>query len=162
MIIKLKRYSYAEKETEGILVIGSLVLATIEQPWTPNPNGALGGKPFESCIPDGMYRLSPWTRPNGDDVYMIFNPELGVYRFPEDHAAGHGRDLCLFHRANWAHQIQGCVGPGLKRYPMAHPDTGVREQAVASSGIAMDRIRSALGDTQHVLLITSETGASDG
>ena len=60
MIIRLKRYSYGENETEGQLIVGSNVFATIEQPWTPNPNGAKGGKPFESCIPDGMYRIAPF------------------------------------------------------------------------------------------------------
>ena len=58
MIITLKRFSYGEYETEGVLIIGDRLFATIEQPWTPNPNGAPGGKPFESCVPDGTYRLA--------------------------------------------------------------------------------------------------------
>ena len=161
MIIRLKRYSYGEYETEGQLIIGSMVLATIEQPWTPNPNGAEGGKPFESCIPDGTYRLVPWMRPNGDDVYMMINQTLGVYAYPDDHYAGRGRDLCLIHKANWAHEIAGCCAPGLSRLPMPHPQTREMKQAVTSSAAAMSRIRSALGDEQHVLIIESDTGARD-
>ena len=97
MIIKLQRYSYGEYETEGQLIIGSRVFATIEQPWTPNPNGFKGGKPFESCIPDGMYRLVRFIRPNKEGsaakAWMIFNPDLGVYRFPDDHEQGSGVGL---------------------------------------------------------------------
>lgn len=162
MIIELRRFSYSETETEGILIIGSMVLATIEQPWTPNPNGAPGGKPFESCIPDGTYRLVPWTRPNGDPVYMIINEDLGVFAYPDDHPAGHGRDLCLAHSANWVTQIEGCCAPGLARLPMKNPETRRMEQAVTSSRVAMSRIRSALGNVEHVLIISSDTGASDG
>lgn len=163
MIIRLRRYSYGEYETEGELIIGARVFATIEQPWTPNPDGFKGGKPFESCIPDGMYRLAPFIRPgNQAKTWMIFNPELGVYRFPQDHESGEGRDLCLIHKANWAHEVQGCIAPGLKRHPMPRPTDGKVVQAVGSSKTAMEDMRDLLGDVQHVLLITSETGASDG
>ncbi len=162
MIIRLKRYSYGEYETEGQLIVGGSVFATIEQPWTPNPNGAKGGKPFESCIPDGMYRLSPFTRPNSAFVFIIFNPELGVFRLPENHEKGSGRDLCLIHKANWVTDIQGCIAPGLTRNPMGNPKTKQVEQAVGSSGNAMSALRKLLGYDQHILSITSETGASDG
>lgn len=168
MIIKLKRYSYSEFETEGQLIVGSKVFATIEQPWTPNPNGKPGGKPFESCIPDGMYRMAPFKRPDdGDadhaeeDVWIIFNDKLGVYRLPSDHMRGNGRDLCLIHKANWASNVQGCVAPGLKRNPMVDPNTDKMAQAVSSSGSAMAMLCEILGvDSQHILSITNETGAT--
>jgi hypothetical protein len=165
MILRLKRYSYGEYETEGTLEIGNkLSCATIEQPWTPNPNGAKGGKPFESCVPDGMYRLVPWESPSKGDVYMMFSTELGVYRFPQDHEEHFGRDLCLIHIANWASQVQGCVAIGKRRGPMHDDRTGKVEQAVVSSGAAMRRLRELLGrdrQHQHILSITNETGASD-
>ena len=167
VIIKLQRYSYGEYETEGQLIIGSRVFATIEQPWTPNPNGFKGGKPFESCIPDGMYRLVRFTRPTKEGsaakAWMIFNPDLGVYRFPEDHDYFSGRDLCLIHQANWASQIQGCIAPGLERRPMIDPKTGKMAQAVGASGTAMQDMRDLLGEGQHILSITNESafGASD-
>ncbi len=161
MIIRLKRYSYGEFETEGQLIVGNKIFATIEQPWTPNPAGHKGGKPSESCIPDGMYTVAPWKRPNGDEVFMIFNPQLGVYRLPEDHPVGNGRDLILIHKANWVTDIEGCVAPGMSRYPMKNPLTTRLEQAVAGSGNAMNKLRILLGTTQHILSITNETGASD-
>jgi hypothetical protein len=163
MIVTLKRYSYGEFETEGVLIVGNQVFATIEQPWTPNPNGFKGGKPFESCIPDGMYRLTAWESPSKGPVYIIWNPDLGVYRFPQDHDAGSGRDLCLIHVANWARQIQGCIAPGIVRRPMFDKkgDFGHAVQAVSKSGDAMRLIRERLFDSQHLLNIVSDTGAQD-
>ncbi len=73
VIIYLKRFSYGKFETEGRLYIGGQMFATIERPWIPNPNGAPGGKPWESCVPDGMYRLAPFVRQNGDHVFIMFN-----------------------------------------------------------------------------------------
>lgn len=170
MIVRLKRYSYGEYETEGELIVGSKVFATIEQPWTPNPNGAKGGKPFESCIPDGMYRLTSFIRPNrtGDSAkaFIIWNPDLGVYRLPQDHEPGQGRNLCLIHKANWASQIQGCIAPGLSRWPMVDPTPDPNkpntvDQAVKDSGLAMGQLRDLLFEGQHILSITNETGATD-
>ncbi len=164
MIIRLKRFSYGEYETEGVLVIGDEIFATIEQPWTPNPNGAKGGKPFESCVPDGMYRLVPFVRPkNKRRVYIMFNPDNGVWRFPLEHDAGKGRDLCLFHRANWARQIQGCIAPGIRRQPMVDPkgESKYAVPAVNQSGNAMKRMLALLGDDQHILSIENDTGAKD-
>jgi hypothetical protein len=164
MLIRLKRFSYGEYETEGVLIIGDKLFATIEQPWTPNPNGAPGGKPFESCIPDGMYQLTPFVRPkSGAEVYIITNPHRGVYHFPDQHSFGSGRNLCLIHAANWARQIQGCVAPGLTRVPMVDKkgSSDWPVQAVGSSGAAMRRIRDLLGHGDHVLIIENDTGARD-
>ena len=162
MLIKLERFSYSDTETEGVLRVGSLRLATIEQPWVPNPNGSPGGKPFQSCIPDGMYRLTYFERPNGDDAYIIYNPDLGVYRSPHDVEAGKGRYLCLFHKANWAHQVHGCVAPGMRREALARPMDGFTAPAVRSSGTAMGKLVGQLGKgAQHLLSITSVVGASD-
>ena len=164
MIIKLKRFSYGEYETEGKLIIGDEIFATIEQPWTSNPNGAPGGKPFESCVPDGRYTLLPFHRPkNGREVFILLNTDNGVHRFPQDHKAGIGRDLCLIHRANWARQIQGCIAPGIRRQPMIDPkgESRYAVPAVNQSGNAMDRIMELLGDKQHILSIENDTGARD-
>ena len=164
MLVRLKRFSYGEHETEGVLIVGSHVFATIEQPWTPNPFGYKGGKPFESCIPDGMYKLAPFTRPNDDEVYIISNPDNGVYKYPQDHDQGNGRDLCLIHQANWARQIQGCVAPGMKRYPMVDKkgEYDYPVQAVGSSGTAMSQLRKLLANGRHILSIENDTGAKDG
>ena len=162
MIIRLKRYSYGKFETEGRLHIGSSMFATIERPWVPNPNGAKGGAPHISCIPDGMYRVAPFERPNGDLAYMIFNPDLGVHRMPQDHDKDRGRNLVLIHKGNWALDVEGCVAPGIYRKAMSDKRSRFEmDQAVARSGEAMVRIIGLLGDKQHLLTISNECGASD-
>jgi len=162
MIIRLKRFSYGEYETEGVFILGDLVLATIEQPWTPNPNGAAGGKPFESCVPDGTYNLKPFKRPSGEEAFILTNPKLGVHYWPGDHELGVGRDLCLIHAGNWASSVQGCIAPGVRRSPMADRKTEFPiDQAVASSSKAMKRVREKLGTGQHILSIENDTGAKD-
>ena len=165
MIVRIKKFSYAPTESEGILTINEtdVKLATIAQPWVPNPNGAKGGKPFHSCVPDGMYQLLPWTSPSKGEVYIIYNPDLGVYKFPQDHAKDRGRNLCLLHLANFASELQGCEAPGIKRALLENRRSGEIERAVASSGAAMDILRRTLGrDEPHILSIESVIGAHDG
>lgn len=162
MIIRLKRFSYAPTETEGLLFLPDHVpLATMEQPWKPNPNGTRGGWPFKSCVPDGMYNLHPWTMSDGAEVYIMTNPELGVHRLPEHHPEGEGRDLCLIHVGNFAADVKGCVVLGVRRVLMADK-YNVMQRAVASSGIAISALRVALGRTgSHILSIENATGAKD-
>lgn len=161
MIIHLRRFSYGERETEGRLVIGNEMFATIEQPWTPNPNGSKGGKPFHSCIPDGIYNLAPWVRANGTAVFIMSNASKGVYKLPKHHRPGHGRDLCLFHAANFSSEVEGCIAPGLQREFKHNKATGDVEPCVVPSKAAMQRMRALLGRREHVLTITSDAGAVD-
>lgn len=155
MILRLKRFSYSPIETEGALTLNDgTVFATVEQPWVPNPNGAKGGKPFHSCVPDGMYQLLPWNSPSKGDVYILFNPDLGVHRLPADHADGSGRDLCLIHVGNYVTDIEGCIAIGRLRAPSW--------RGVLDSREAMDVLREKLGRVgKHILSIESVTGASD-
>lgn len=154
MLGHIKRFSYSPTETEGILSLGILHFATVERPWIPNPNGARGGMPSESCIPDGMYKMAPFVRPSGELAYIIWNPDLGVYRYPQEHPEGEGRDLILCHTGNFVTDVIGCIAPGLERSSSWF--------GVSDSRKAMRAIRGRLGDSgQHILSITSETGASD-
>lgn len=163
MIIKLKRFSYSPTETEGVLLLtgSGESFATIEQPWVPNPNGALGGLPFHSCVPDGMYRLMPHESQSKGAVFIFWNDLLGVYKFPQDHKENYGRDVCYLHAANWAAQLEGCVAPGLTRRCMLRKGEAVPENAVTSSGAAMKRLHERLGTGQHILSIESALGAKE-
>jgi len=90
-------------------------LFTIEKPWLPNTNGGKAGEPFRSCVSEGTYSLSPFTRPNGDKVWMLANPELDVFKLDTDIPKGRkgaGRFLILIHAANRARDVVGCIGPG--------------------------------------------------
>ena len=98
--------------TQGRLSFEGQVLYTIERPWIPSEPG---GKPFESCVPAGDYRLEPFTRPNGDQVVALVNHGLAVYLQDDDRPKECGRYLILIHAANWADQVNGCIAPGMGR-----------------------------------------------
>jgi hypothetical protein len=136
----LERRPTTATECEGFLSFDKEILATIERPWVPFDTP--GGKPYESCVPDGVYDLHYHTRPNGDEVVALINPLLGVHYLEEDVPDQGGRFLILLHKGNWVDDIVGCVAPGLSfggssRGPM-----------VKSSKAAMSRIMDYLdGDT---------------
>lgn len=153
MIVHLKRFSYASTETEGVMYVDHEKFATIERPWIPNPNGSKGGKPSESCIPDGMYSMQMITRPNGSKAFAIWNTDLGVFRNPSDHPISKGRDLILVHVGNTVQDVIGCIAPGLQRHD--------ERRGVMFSRDAMTRLIELLGDGLHILSITNQTGAKE-
>lgn len=111
-LLTLTREASSNTETLGVLSFGLQSMYTIERPWIPTHPG---GKPGESCVPAGQYELIPHTRPNGDKVLALINPGLGVYYLAGDRFHGVGRYLILIHAGNWAHDVIGCIAPGLSR-----------------------------------------------
>lgn len=110
--IILNRESPTATEIRGRMSFDNTVLYTIERPWIPD---APGGKPFESCVPAGDYRLEHFVRPNGDTVLALTNHGLAVFLHDQDRTGGVGRYLILIHSANWADQVNGCIAPGTGR-----------------------------------------------
>jgi hypothetical protein len=131
------------KETQGWLTAAELKFATIERPWIPT---SPGGKPEESCVPAGLYKLESHSRPNGDKVVALVNHGLGVYHYP----SGVGRSLILIHSGNWVTDVIGCIAPGLERgdNPML--------PMVKRSKEAMQVIMGYIGDGPAELLIIGE------
>lgn len=153
----LSRFAYTPTDTQGRLIIGDWSCFTIERPWIRSDHR--GGTPFESCIPDGIYSVAPFIRPNGDMALSIVNPELGVYLNehdrPEDSAGNrHGRYLCLIHSANFADEVVGCIAPGRRR---RNADRGVM---VTQSRDTMAEIIE-LGSSHNRLEIRQAPGALD-
>lgn len=107
----LERRPTTATETEGFLSFGNEILATIERPWVPYDTP--GGKPFESCVPEGAYDIAYHERPGGDIVPALVNPLLGVHYLQEDVPDQGGRYLILVHVGNWVTDVVGCVAPGL-------------------------------------------------
>lgn len=139
MNLILERFSYLDDCTRGILYVGNQSFQTIERPWVRNPE-APGGKPFESCIPDGEYRLQGHTRPSGKKAFILSNEALGVYEnqtdLPEE---GKGRYLILIHVGNTVSDVVGCIAPGL---------TGI-DRAVLESRKAMLKLHELLNGSEH-------------
>jgi len=114
---KVFRWNKTDSYTLSVGLIGDCRCHFIERPWIDD--GTPGGKSFESCIPDGLYDLEPFTRPNGDEVYRLVNEQLGVYRNEQDvpgdtreEKRQHGRWLILWHFGNYVADVVGCAAPG--------------------------------------------------
>jgi hypothetical protein len=63
-------------------------------------------------VPDGQYELIPYRRTNGDDVYALRNPDLGVYFTKDEKGDAPGRFKILIHSGNFVEDVVGCVCPG--------------------------------------------------
>lgn len=142
MNIVLKRFAYLDDCTRGVMHCGNQSFQTIERPWIKNPAGP-GGLPFESCIPDGTYRVRAYTRPSGKKAFILSNPDLGVYEQQVDMAGAVGRYLILIHVGNTIKDIVGCIAPGL---------TGT-DKAVGNSRNAMLKLHELLDGYEHELRI---------
>lgn len=148
MLIELKRFAYLTDCTRGVLKIGTNLFQTVERPWVSFPD-AHGGTPFESCIPDGEYRLRSYTRPSGKKAFILSNELLGVYEQDEDRPQQKGRYLILIHPGNTVDDVVGCIAPGL---------TG-GDHFVSDSRKAMLKIFELLEGFEHTLRILPK-GAS--
>lgn len=159
MNLSMVRFSYSPTETEGHLFVAGDTLLTMEKPWVPDRQ--VGGKPFESCIPDGTYQLHPWVRgKNGQSCFIMNAPTLGVYMNATDRPAGIGRYLCLIHTGNYVGDVVGCIAVGQARGILVNPRTKTMERAVLGSIGALQRIRDYLSDGKiHQLTIASVGGA---
>lgn len=142
MIIDLKRFAYLDDCTRGVMTIGHQNFQTIERPWIKNPESA-GGEPFESCIPDGEYRLRAYTRPSGKKSFILSNPDLGVYEDQSEMPNAKGRYLILIHPGNTVADVVGCISPGMSG----------ADRAVYESRKAMLKIIELLEGNEHILRI---------
>ncbi len=142
MLIDLKRFAYLTDCTRGVLKVGTHSFQTVERPWVYNPEGP-GGTPFESCIPDGEYRLRSYVRPSGKKAFILSNELLGVYEQEEDRPQLRGRYLILIHPGNTVADVVGCIAPGL---------TGGGNY-VSDSRKAMLKLHELLNGFEHTLRI---------
>lgn len=105
-IIRDRSKSSAAGEFGMMLLDGSRICFTCEQPWNNNENNV-------SCIPEGDYELHAFNSPAHGHTFVFHNPALDVYGTPALIPAGRrGRSLCEIHAANWPYQLRGCVAVG--------------------------------------------------
>ena len=157
----LRRYRLGETVTDGRLILTDYEkhICTLERPWLP---GGRGGVAFKSCIPDGEYQLKRHTRPNGDLVLALRNPDLGVYYQQGEVPDEGGRYLILLHSANWVKDVVGCIAPGMTR---TIDDDG--NAMVTSSRAAMALVMRAFDEVNKpggaikdgMLKVVTESGA---
>ncbi len=154
------RWAYGATFTLGTLYGDGLELATLERPWVPDPDSAIGlaGQPHVSCVPDGEYVLRPHVseKYGGDRfVYAIENKDLGVY-YTTDIPAGQqfGRTAVLLQVANYVRQLEGCIGVGLHHNYTVEP-------TIQDSDRAMRMLRATLGKATHRLVIRPVAGTKE-
>lgn len=142
MRLTLARTYEGDDCTLGVLTVSdmngqTLVLQTIEKPWVRGQYA--GGVKGASCVPKGTYKLECHNSEAHPRTWALVNPELGVVHWPVDAAQG-DRTVVLIHVANYAAELRGCIGVGLKTY---HDDVrGVR--MVTNSRQAMKALQDAL------------------
>lgn len=63
-------------QTDGILTMPSgREFYTLEQAWRNN-------RPFDSCIPDGVYLIEPYKSPKFGDVYILSGGTVSKFKSP--------------------------------------------------------------------------------
>lgn len=151
MNIELIRHAYLNDMTLGTLFVGDDAFPAIERPWIENENG-LGGKPSESCVPDGFYFLAPHDSEKFPGTYRLENDELGVYGLTRPIGQNWGRTAILIHAGNVVNDVIGCIAIGTK----AGRSRGSR--AVLYSRTAMARLNQLLERKEHELTIRPTHG----
>lgn len=90
-MVYLERFAYLDTGTLGRIWVGDWSCYTIERPWKNNASNV-------SCIPEGEYKCEPFSGTKYKDVVQVLD-------VPD-------RTFILFHVANFAHDVQGCIGLG--------------------------------------------------
>ena len=86
--------NYFNDATIGVLRIegkDNPIWFTIERPDLNNQNNI-------SCIPEGTYKVAPYSSDKFPDVWEVKDVL--------------NRTKILIHQANWAHDLEGCIGVG--------------------------------------------------
>jgi len=104
MYMKITRYKTGAKGTFGELIVdGKKKYYTVEKP-------DAGNVPYISNIPAGKYTLIPHASPSRGDLLCLVNKDLGVTHYKED--VHNNRFAILIHVANYASNVEGCIGLG--------------------------------------------------
>ncbi len=143
MIVRLERFGFHPRQgTFGKLRAGSVSLLTLERPWK-------GNQPRVSCVPAGEYRLEAHSSRRFPGTWALVGET--VSHFPED---GKARSAILFHAANRAEELAGCIAPG------EHIGLLTGDLGVLRSRDAMARLQGALKVEvePHRLVITETRG----
>jgi len=96
--VTLVRFPRNGNQTEGIMIVNAngWKCYTIELPWINNKRNV-------SCIPPGRYRVE-WTESRRFKKYTY-----QIMDVP-------GRSGIRFHVANYARELEGCIGTGMARH----------------------------------------------
>ena len=118
--------------------IGHLFIAGEDNPvWHTIERPDLDNKRNVSCIPEGKYLVKPYSSNKYPDVWEVQDVP--------------NRSKILFHGANWAHQLEGCIAVGLSSGYMKYGTDILK--AVTSSGNAIHEMKKVLQYPNEFTLI---------
>lgn len=101
MNLLIERFNYAPDGTFGRLHMPSgEVCFTCEKAWRGNTVGA-------SCIPEGVYDLALRESP------VVKRTSGGEFTHGYEITGVPGRTFIMLHPANWPHELEGCISPGM-------------------------------------------------
>jgi hypothetical protein len=101
-MLELRRFAYTHEGTFGRLYLdGSFVCYTVEREWNDN-------QAFTSCIQEGRYTVEPHTSPKYGPCLIVSGNDVTKTQ------KNGSRYAILFHPANTASQLAGCIAPGEK------------------------------------------------
>jgi hypothetical protein len=117
---------------------------SLEAPWRDNQRHI-------SCVPPGLYELVRHSGQKYKQTWALQNHEIGVGVDPQEDLT---RYWCVLHGANWAHELGGCIAPGLSMVLEGGAPS------VRSSRAALAHILGLLDwdDATHELLIENCLG----
>jgi len=112
-----------------LYVEGVRYCSTLEPPWIPI-DGGKGGKPYESCVPVGEYKLLPYTSDKYGDCFIMVSYENEVFAFEDDMLHKDQRFKCLFaHRGSYVKNFVGCIGLG-RSYDLVGNEMGIIDTTI--------------------------------
>lgn len=120
--VLIDKYDYLEKS-------GVPFALTLEPPWRNN-------EPYESCIPEGIYKVSPTNSPRFGSCYQVMDVP--------------GRNHVLFHKGNFTKDTSGCLLVGEQ-----FEAVGDCESAVIASGKGFKEFMRRMGGKDFYLSISN-------
>ncbi len=135
LLLKTHSFSHGTFGTLFDATTGEPLAVTVECPWRNN-------SPGRSCVPAGDYVVESHVSPRFGHCLIITAPTLGVTK-----EGPSLRTHCLFHAANRASELQGCIAPGT-RFGAVDGDWAVLE-----SRKALDKLLVLVGNDKVQLRI---------
>lgn len=103
---------------------------SLELPWRDNEQG-------KSCIEAGSYEAEVVSSPRHGDVYKL--KDVPDRSDVEIHAANWAGNTDM----GWHSDLLGCIALGVSKGTLTPKDTGRRQAAILSSGVAMNEFMLA-------------------
>lgn len=102
--LKVERQEHSHDSTISTVYFdGDFVCYMLERAWA-------GNAPFVSCIDVGVYQLVQHKYKGRVDTFALVGNGVTHYEEP-----GSVRYLILIHPANYPHELNGCLAPGLEK-----------------------------------------------